>query len=98
VTGGLYAVKVTQAGGTTTRTRPAYTGRRSDAVDLAALAALESAAEQEIARRRSERSDAAIDELDEAIAPLLAIARKMPTRAARRALIADVLQRMSDTW
>jgi hypothetical protein len=102
VTGGIYEVEVTRTEGHVLRDKPRYTRRWLDRDDprVQKWHLSEMTAEQQLAREARERKDKAAGfvALDQAMEPLLQIARSYRTNAQRDALIADVIRRLSTPW
>lgn len=99
VLGGIYDVVITQTG--LRRGTPKYTGRRLAFDDplLSTWRVAQLDAEQVLARNARERKDKnGTDALEEAMQPLIALAKSCRTEAQRAALIADVIYRMNTSW
>jgi hypothetical protein len=94
VIGGLYHVRVQRDGKHTTRTTPRYTGETVEREERAALEIKDRASRRELAAKSRERNDAAQSALDEALEPLLAIARKTRNGSDLEALVAYVSHRI----
>jgi hypothetical protein len=97
VIGATYEVRVkrTGAGRVTMLGKPVFLGR--DAQDPARVALWEARAliaEQELSRRSRERNAAKVRALDEALRPLLDIARELRSSSAKDAFAAYVLRRL----
>lgn len=95
ILGGIYEVTTE---GTSVKGTPHWTGDYCDRDIKLELASHDSAARTNHRRLRHEKAEAEKDELDIALAPLVALALKARTRTDRDALIATVLRRMSDAW
>lgn len=97
--GSQYMVSVTRRENTVTvHGTPEYVGPDSDPGTRRALWAADAAAQARLAALRAERSDARRNALDEAIAPLLDIARPLRTGADRDALAAYVIRKLHQAW
>ena len=96
ILGGIYEVEVHDNG--TISSKTAWTGDYIDRAIKLEMASHDSAARTNHRRLRHEKAEAEKDELDIALAPLVALALKARTRTDRDALIATVLRRMSDAW
>jgi hypothetical protein len=78
---------------------PAFANdRRGTTEERREWAALDRVAQTKLANLVRERSAKGTDELTEAIAPLLEIARKLPMAADRDAFAAYVLRRINNVW
>jgi hypothetical protein len=97
--GSQYTVSVTRREDTVTvHGTPQYAGSDTDPGTRRALWAADSVAQARLAGLRAERSDARRNALDEAIAPLLEIARPLRTGAERDALAAYVIRKLHAGW
>jgi len=77
---------------------PEYAGRSPDGELRRRLWALHSTATTRLQMIRAERNDAKRNALDEAIAPLLEVARPLRTGAERDALAAFVIRKLHNLW
>jgi hypothetical protein len=98
VIGGLYAVQVNRSAGRVTRRHPEYTGEFVGSDERGPLNAADTAARIRLARLAQERKDGASSALDNAIDPLVEIARTLRTGADRDALAAYVIRRIGTAW
>lgn len=99
VVGSLYAVQVSRtADNTRMHGTPRYHGRCDDAELRATVEATHDAVKARQARERMERNDAKNKAIDNAVAPLVEIARTLPTHADKDAFAAYVLRKIIDAW
>lgn len=98
--GSCYTASVARDGPKTTlHGTPAYTGDRHDDEQLRRqLWAQDTAARAQLARLAQERNEARRNAIDEAVEPLLAVARTLKTGPDRDAFIAYVLRRLATAW
>jgi hypothetical protein len=97
--GSLYTVNVARHGDTISiHGAPAYTGRATDDQTRQQLWTEHTTATTRLQMIRSERTAARRNALDEAIAPLLELARPLRTAADRDALAAYVIRKLHNTW
>jgi hypothetical protein len=93
--GARYKVSVRRRDGTTSLVGvPGYTGRSADEQLRRRLWAEHTTAATRLELIRAERSDARASALDEALAPLLELARGLRTNAERDALAVYVLRKL----
>jgi len=94
VLGGVYEVRVTRADGKTTRHgAPVYARERIEDADL--LATWSAVAGIQLARRDKGQAQEA---LNDALEPLLKLARKVPNGPQRDAFVAHVMMRLIGGW
>jgi hypothetical protein len=98
VIGGRYDVEVNRADDRCTRRTPSYAGEYIGQEERAGLEALDLAARLRLAGLVRERRDMGASALDEAIEPLLAVARTLRAGADRDALAAYVIRRLHTAW
>lgn len=97
--GSFYTAQVSRHDGTTRlHNEPTYTGEQADDDLRRHLWAADTAARAHLARLAQERNDARRNALDEAVEPVLAVARTLKTGPDRDAFTAYVLRRMLSTW
>lgn len=93
--GALYDVEVwRKSDGGISRRAPSYAGLNPDEALRQRLWTAHDVARAVIARARQEAKDGRANALDEALAPLLALARQQRTGADRDAFVATVLRRL----
>jgi hypothetical protein len=101
ITGGVYTVKVSDAegGGIVRHGDPRWDHRYDNDDDVAQWRAREVAAEAALAHKVNERAAAKRDALNEAMNPLVNIARTLRTSAERDAFIAHIINRITqEAW
>jgi hypothetical protein len=97
--GGKYAVMVTRDGERVSiYPEPRYTGEKVDEPTRQEMEALDIAAMALLAAQARERNDARHRALDDAVAPLVAIAAKLRFGHERDAFLAYVIRRLSQPW
>jgi hypothetical protein len=97
--GSLYTVQVTRNGDATSiQGTPTYTGRAVGDQTRQRLWTEHTTATARLQMIRSERAASRRNALDEAIAPLLELARPLRTAADRDALAAYVIRKLHNTW
>jgi hypothetical protein len=97
--GSRYTVSVRRSAGTTSIIGvPEYAGRSPDDGLRQRLWAAHTAATTWLQMIRDQRNDAKHSALDQAIAPLLDLARTLRTSAERDALAAYVIRKLHTTW
>jgi hypothetical protein len=99
VTGGVYRVRCTWQDDRVVRHGdPLYVGPRGDAGLRQRWAAEEVAAKARLESYSLARSAAKVSALDDALAPLVAIAKGMRTQQQRDAFCAHIISKVSRTW
>lgn len=99
VIGGVYEVKISRDGGKMAMIgEPKYTGETANYEDRRLLWAKESAALTRLSALSRERNDAKQNALDEAMEPLIEVARKLRTGAEKDALVAYIIRRIYSPW
>lgn len=99
VIGGRYEVPVTRDGEHVSALLSiSYVDMTADSVTVAGYTARAVAASTRLSQLARERSDAKRNALDEAMAPLIAVARTLRTGPEREALIAHVIRKISAAW
>lgn len=100
VIGGIYEVEVLrEEESVRARIKGAkYLGRKVDADEVARNEALDAGTRQELARQAAERKHARSSELDEALAPVLRIARSCRTRHEATMLASVVSSKITEAW
>ena len=98
--GSRYVVRVTRRddGGLTLHGVPEYASSQADQATRQALWAEHTVAQAQIEARRAERDAARRNALDEALAPLVDLARPLRTGAQRDALAAYVIRKLHNAW
>jgi hypothetical protein len=98
--GSRYTLRVTRRddGGITLHGIPEYAGSEADQVTRQGLWAQHAVAQAQIEARRAERDAGRRNALDEALAPLVDLARSLRTGAQRDALTAHVIRKLHNAW
>ncbi|GAA0911553.1 hypothetical protein [Virgisporangium aurantiacum] len=97
--GSLYTAEVSRHDGTTRlHNKPTYTGEQTDDVLRRRLRAADTAARAQLARLAQERNDARSNAIDDALDPVLAVARTLKSGPDRDAFTAYLLRRILSAW
>jgi hypothetical protein len=98
--GSRYSVRVTRRddGGLTLHGIPEYAGTAADETSRRGLWAEHTVAQAQIETVRAERDAARRNALDEALAPLVDLARSLRTGAQRDALAAYIIRKLHNAW
>jgi hypothetical protein len=97
--GSYYTAQVSrQDGSTRLHNDPTFTGEQADDELRRHLWAADTAARARLARLAQERNDARRNAIDEALEPVLAVARTLKTGPDRDAFTAHVLRRLLAAW
>lgn len=97
--GSRYTVRVTRHDATITmHGTPVYAGTTAGEATRRAAWAAHTAAQTRLEMIRAERNAARRNALDEALTPLLELARPLRTSAERDALAAYIIRRLHSTW
>lgn len=75
-----------------------YTGEKIDAETRAEMEALDVTSRTRLAAITRDKNDARVKALDEAMEPLLAIAKKLHFGSERDAFVAHVIRRLTSGW